>query len=75
MAITSDATVISKRVWRGRLLAGFVICALAMLLGLLFGYQFIAGQSFVPGGVMLLTTFVVLFIVLIGMFSALAKER
>lgn len=58
---------------QGRLAGGFLAGGTALILGLFFGYRFIASGSFVPGGVMLLVSFVALFFVLIGMFLSLER--
>lgn len=66
--------VCSRAILKGAMAAGFVASGLAMLLGLFFGYSFIASGSLVPGGLMLIVSFVVLFFVLIGLFTTLAKQ-
>ncbi len=72
--LASAALAVSSR-WlsRGKLAGGFLAGGVALVLGLFFGYRFIATGNFVPGGVLLLASFVALFFVLIGMFSSLER--
>lgn len=62
-------------IWRRRLPAAFVSCAVAMLLGLFFGYLFISSETFLPGGMMLISSFVTLFVILIALFATLAQQE
>lgn len=59
--------------WRRSLVAGFVTCGTSMLLGLFFGYQFISSEALIPGGILLVTSFITLFIVLVAVFVTLQK--
>ena len=61
--------------WRRFLPAAFVSCSVAMLLGLFFGYLFISSETFLPGGLMLISSFVTLFTILIALFATLAKRE
>ncbi len=64
----------SVGIWRGWLPAAFIACATAMLLGLFFGYLFIASGNFLPGGVMLISSFLILFVILLALFVRLAQH-
>ena len=65
----------SVGMWRNSMPAAFASCAVAMLLGLFFGYLFISSETFLPGGMMLISSFVTLFSILIAFFAALAKQQ
>ncbi|MFQ5740383.1 MAG: TMEM14 family protein [Acidobacteriota bacterium] len=60
---------------RGRMAGGFVVSGVAMVLGLFFGYRFIATGSFLPAGSLLVVSFLALFFILIGMFLAVGAEN
>ncbi len=66
--------VCARFLLKGVMAAGFVTGALAMLLGLFFGYRFIVSGNLAPGGLMLIASFVTLFFVLVGLFTTLAKR-
>jgi len=59
--------------WRRSVAAGFITCGISMLLGLFFGYQFISSETLIPGGLLLIVSFITLFIVLVAVFVKLQK--
>jgi len=59
---------------RERFVAAFVVVGVGILTGLFFGYRFIVTAELVPGGLMLVTSFLSLFAILVGLFTWLASE-
>lgn len=55
-------------VWRDSMTAGYVSGFMILLLALYFGYRFISTDQFLPGGIMLITSFLTLFFLLLGLF-------
>ena len=55
-------------IWRESMAAGYVSGFMILLLALYFGYRFISTDKFLPGGVMLITSFFTLFFLLLGLF-------
>ena len=60
--------VIGWLVWRDSMTAGYVSGFMILLLALYFGYRFISTDQFLPGGIMLITSFLTLFFLLLGLF-------
>jgi len=61
--------------WKNNPTAGYASGVLTFLLAIYFAYRFIASESFIPAGVLLIITFIGLFLVLLGVFIGPAGER
>ncbi|UCF37927.1 MAG: hypothetical protein JSU96_03415 [Acidobacteriota bacterium] len=48
---------------------------LTFLLAIYFAYRFLATERFLPSGVLLIVSFVALFLILVGIFIGLSKEK
>ena len=55
-------------VWQGSMAAGYTSGAVVLLLALFFGYRFVTTNKFMPGGMMLILSFIALFFLLLGLF-------
>jgi uncharacterized membrane protein (UPF0136 family) len=53
---------------------GYAAGALTFLLAIYFAYRFIATERFFPSGVLLIVSFMALFLILLGVFIALRHE-
>ena len=54
--------------------AGYVSGALTFFLAVYWAYRFIASERFFPGGVLLILSFLVLFLILLGVFLGLQSR-
>ena len=73
VAAGSVLFISSFYVYRSRMPAAFVACGVAMMLGLFFGYHFIASEAFMPGGLMLIASFGMLFVLIVAIFMKLQR--
>ncbi len=75
VSAVAAAVLMWAAVWlyRGRLAGGFLAGGVALVMGLFYGYRFIATGNFLPGGAVLLASFVALFFILIGLFLSLER--
>lgn len=60
--------------WQGNIAAGYVAGLLTVILVLFFGYRFLTTNQFMPGGLMLLLSFLALFFLLLGIFLQARTE-
>lgn len=54
--------------WQGSITSGYVAGLLTIFLLLFFGYRFLSTNQFMPGGLMLILSFLALFFLLLGIF-------
>jgi len=60
--------VLGWLIWQGSMTAGYTAVSMILLLSLFFGYRFISTSKFMPGGMMLIVSFIALFFILLGLF-------
>jgi hypothetical protein len=57
--------------WKGRIGAGYLSGFVVFLSAIYFAHRFIVTEQFVPGGVLLMLSFITLFFILLGVFLGL----
>ena len=55
-------------VWHESITAGYTATFIILLLAIYFGYRFILTEKFLPGGIMLIASFITLFFLLLSLF-------
>jgi hypothetical protein len=60
---------------RGKVGAAYIGGILVFLSAIYFAYRFIASERFLPSGVLLIISFVALFLVILGVFLTLSQEH
>ena len=55
-------------IWQGSMAAGYASGTMVLLLSLFFGYRFMLTNKFIPGGMMLILSFIALFFLLLSLF-------
>lgn len=60
--------------FKGMLVAGYLGGALTLLQAIYFAYRFIATERFIPNGILLIVSFLVLFAVMLGVFLGLQRS-
>jgi uncharacterized membrane protein (UPF0136 family) len=60
--------------WKGKKSAGYFCGVMTFLLAVYFAYRFIASESFIPAGLLLIVSFFGLFFVLLGVFLGLKED-